>query len=76
MRRVSTKEFKKAMIEADYTTLTSLSAASGVDASSLSLISRGERIPSWDTMVALSDALHLTYEGIGRIFFYSEVTDT
>lgn len=76
MRRINTKELKKAMIDADYTTLTALSSASEIDMTSLSLITRGERIPSWDTMVALSDALHLTYEGIGRIFFYSEVTDT
>ena len=76
VREVNTKEFKKAMLEADYETFVTLAAASGVDQASLSCIARGERKPSWETIVSISEALHLTYEGIGRVFFYSEVTDT
>ena len=75
MRSVNTKEFKHAMIDDDYHTLATLAAASGVDQASLSCISRGERKPSWETIVAIAEALHLTYEGIGRVFFYNEVTD-
>jgi len=76
MRKVNTKELKKAMIDVDCTTYAALSAASGIDQTSLSCLVRGERKPSWDSIAAISEALHLTYDGIGRIFFSSEVTDT
>jgi transcriptional regulator with XRE-family HTH domain len=75
-RSVNPKEFRRAMIEADYDTFVSLSAASGIDQASLSCIARGERKPSWETIAAISEALHLTYDAIGRVFFYSKVTDT
>jgi len=75
MRKVDTKEFKKAMIEADYDSFIALSAATKVDQASLSCIARGERKPSWETIVAISEALHLRYEEIGRIFFCNEIAD-
>lgn len=75
MRSVNTKEFKKAMLDADFDTFVTLAAASGIDQASLSCIARGERRPSWESIVAISDALHLSYDGIGRVFFYVEITD-
>lgn len=74
MRRVDVKEFKKAMIEADYDSFVALETATGIDRASLSAIARGDRNPSWDTMASISDALHLSYDGIGRVFFCQELT--
>ena len=75
MRKVDTKEFKKAMLEGNCDTFIALASASGVDQATLSCIARGERKPSWDSIVAITDALHLRYEEIGRIFFCNEVAD-
>lgn len=76
MRSVNSKELRKAMLDADYDTFVKLSADCGIDQASLSCIASGARKPSWDTIAAIANALHLSYDGIGRVFFYSEVTDT
>lgn len=74
MRRVNTKEFRKAMIDADCDTFIQLEAATGIDKSSLASLAKGERKPSWESIASITEALHLTYDGIGRIFFSNENT--
>lgn len=75
MRSINTKEFRKAMIDADYNTLGDLEKESGIDKSSLSSILNGNggRLPSYDSIAKLADALHLSYEEIGCIFFYNDL---
>ena len=74
MRGINAKEFKKAMIEANIDSYTELSDITGIDKTTISSILKGERNPSYDTLVKFIDALHLTYEEIGIIFFYNELT--
>lgn len=73
MRSVDAKEFKKAMIEADIESYLQLEAVTGINRSTLSGIVKGEQKPSYDTMIALADGMHLKYDEIGRIFFAKEL---
>lgn len=74
MRNIDSKEFKKAMVEANIDSYLQLEEATGLNRSTLSNIVKGEQNPSYDTMAVLVDALHLTYEEIGRIFFANELS--
>ena len=76
MRSINAKEFKKAMIEANIDSYTELSDVTGLDKTSISSIVKGERNPNYDTIVKFIEALHLTYEEIGIIFFANELTGT
>lgn len=76
MRYVDSKALKKAMVEVGMDSYLQLEEASGVYRSTLSNIIKGEQKPSYDTMVALADTLHLRYDEIGSIFFANEVTAT
>ncbi len=73
MRSVDTKEFRKAMIDADLDTFGKLEEATGIDRTSLSNYSKGEQRPNYDSVGKIADALHLSYEEIGRIFFCREI---
>lgn len=73
MRCIDAKEFKKAMVEANIDSYLQLEEATGLNRSTLSSIVKGEQKPSYDTICALADALHLTYTELGRIFFTNEL---
>ncbi len=74
MRNVDSKAFKKAMIEAEKDTFIKLEEATSINRSTLSAIAKGEQNPSYETIAVLADALSLTYEEIGCIFFSRELT--
>lgn len=74
MRNVDVKALKKAMIEVDLDSNTKLSAATKIDKCTLTALVNGTRKPSYDTVIKLADALHLSYEEIGSIFFAREST--
>lgn len=73
MRNIDSKEFKKAMVEANIDSYLQLEESTGLNRTTLSNIVKGEQKPSYDTIVVLADSLHLTYEEIGRIFFTNEL---
>ena len=73
MRTVDAKEFRKAMIEADIDSFTKLEEVTKVAKETASAIVKGEQKPSYGTIVALADGLHLKYDEIGRIFFANEL---
>ena len=73
MRFIDTKAFKKAMIDADCESFVQLEEKSGVDKITLSNIANNKQKPSYDTLVKLADALHLSFVEIGEIFFYQEL---
>ena len=75
MRNVNSKEFQKAMIDAECSTLIELEKKTGINRVSLSNFIKGETKPSYDSIAALSDTLSLSYEEIGRIFFTREITE-
>ena len=75
-RTVDSKEFRKAMIDADCDTFGLLEARTGIDRTTLSNIQKNVQKPNYDTIAKLSDALHLKYTEIGRIFFYNELATT
>lgn len=74
MRYVDSKALKKAMVEVGIDSYIQLEEASGVYRSTLSSIVKGEQKPSYDTVVALTDTLHLRYDEIGSIFYANELT--
>ncbi len=61
--------FKKLMIEKGLEKIADLSAASGVDRTILGRILNGKVQPSADAMYKLADALCMTPEQAGSIFF-------
>lgn len=75
MRSVNAKEFRKAMIDADYDSFSKLEADTGIDRASLSSYAKGTIKPSYDSICKLSDAFHLKYDEIGRIFYYNELAE-
>lgn len=76
MRKIDSKEFKKIMIDVDMDSFTKLAEETGIHVTTLSDIANNERKPSWETVTKLADALHLTYEEIGKIFFAQELAST
>lgn len=75
MREVNAKEFKKAMIEADCDTYGQLSELCGISRTILGQYVAGDQKPSYDSIVKLADAMGLTYEDIGIIFFSVPITE-
>lgn len=75
MRSVNSKEFRKAMIDADYDSFGKLEADTGIDRASLSNYAKGVVKPSYDSICKLADAFHLKYDEIGRIFYYNELAE-
>ena len=73
MRSVDSKAFKKAMIDANCESFVQLEKESGVDKITLSNIANNKQKPSYDSIVKLADALHLSYVEIGELFFYQEL---
>ena len=73
MRLVDSKAFKKAMIDANCESFVQLEKESGVDKITLSNIANNKQKPSYDSIVKLEDALHLSFVEIGDIFFYQEL---
>lgn len=75
MRSVSTKDFRKAMIDVDCDTFGKLEEKTGIDRTSLSNYARGVVKPSYDSIATLAETFHLKYEEIGRIFFYNDLAE-
>ena len=76
MRCVNSKEFRKAMIDADCNSFGELEAKTEIDRTSLSNYAKNAVKPSYESICKLADTFHLTYEEIGRTFFYNELADT
>lgn len=76
MRCVSEKDFRKAMIDTGCNTFGELEVKSEIDRTTLSNFAKGIRKPSYESISKLADTFGLTYEEIGRIFFYRELTET
>lgn len=74
MRNVNSKAFKKAMIDADCDTYGKLSVVTGINRNTLSDYVSGEQKPSYDSIARMADALNLTYEEIGAIFFDLDIS--
>ena len=72
MRNVDFKAFRIAMINANYESFSQLSVDTGIDKITLSNVCNGRQKPSYDTIEKLADALHLSYEELGALFFYRE----
>ena len=73
MREIDTKEFKKAMIDADCDTYGQLSDKTGINRMTLSDYASGAQNPSYDSIAKLADVMNLTYEQIGSIFFHLDL---
>ena len=76
MRKVDSKEFKKAMINVDVDSFAQLAKMTEIHCTTLSNVVNNEQKPSYDTIAQLADTFHLTYEEIGRIFFSQELAQT
>ena len=74
MRNIDSKALKKAMIDADFESLVQLEEGTQINKITLSNVIKGDQKPSYETIARLSDAFHLTYDEIGRIFFAQELT--
>ena len=66
---VDSQELRKAMIDADITTIVALAEASGVDRNTIGAILNDKTKPSASVIEKISGALSLSGEDIGRIFF-------
>ena len=75
MRNVNSKEFRKAMIDADCNSFGDLELLTGIDRTSLSNYAKGATKPSYESISKIADAFHLKYEEIGMIFFYNELAE-
>ena len=60
---------KKAMLDRGFEKIADLSAASGVNRNTLSRVLSGKAQPSADAMYKLANALFMTPEQAGSIFF-------
>lgn len=66
---VDSQELRKAMIDADITTITALAEVSGVDRNTIGAILNDKTKPSASVIEKIAVALSLSGEDIGRIFF-------
>ena len=73
MYTVDTKELKKAMIDAGIDTTSELSERSGVNRNTAGEVVNGKIYPSSDVMARMAEALGLSGEAAGRIFFAKEL---
>ena len=69
MYSVDIKELRKAMIDAGINTTAELSERSGVNRNTLGDVLNEKIYPSSDVMARISNALSLSGESAGRIFF-------
>ena len=69
MFEVDTTALRKAMVEAGYLDIQSLSLASGVNRNTTANVVKGKIYPSSQVMSRLAAALHLSGEAAGVIFF-------
>lgn len=76
MRNVDSKAFRKAMIDADCDTYGELSERTGINRNALGDYASGKQRPSYDSVEKLADALYLSYEEIGRIFYALPLAET
>lgn len=65
---INTRAFKIAIAAAGFDSYAELARAAGVSDRTVSAIARGKR-PTSTVMYKLADALHLTGEEAGKIFF-------
>ena len=73
MRSINEKEFRKAMIDSDCNSFGELETLSGIDRTTLSNYAKGSTKPSYDSIAKLADTFHLSYEELGRLFFYNDL---
>lgn len=66
---VDTQELRKAMIDANITTIVELASVSGVDRNTIGAILSDKSKPSASVIEKIAAALSLSGEDIGRIFF-------
>lgn len=66
---IDVQELRKAMIDANITTITSLAEASGVDRNTIGSILNEKAKPSAPVIEKIAGALSLNGEDVGRIFF-------
>ena len=69
MFEVDTTALRKAMVEAGYLDIRSLSQAAGVNRNTTADVVKGKIYPSSQVMSRLAAALHLSGEAAGTIFF-------
>ena len=74
--KTDVKELQKIMIDKGFRTITSLSAASGINRNTLGQLLSGEKQPSTDVMFRLVATLELNELDAGRIFFARNLRDT
>lgn len=75
MRYVDSKAFRRAMIDADFTTFSQVEETTGVYKGTISNIVNSGQKPNYETISKLVDAFHLRYDEIGRIFFANELAE-
>lgn len=69
MYTVDTKELKHLMVDAGFSTIEALAEASNVNRNTLSDILKGNTYPSSIVMHKLANALNMTSEVCGKVFF-------
>lgn len=75
MHKVDTAELRKAMVDAGFDTIESLSEASGVNRTTVANVVKGRTYPSSMVMEKLKIALKLSGEHAGAIFFKEILAD-
>lgn len=72
--KIDTNELRKLMIDKGINSITELSEKSGVGRDTLSRLMRGKIKPSFGVILKIANALEMSPETAGRIFFYHELT--
>lgn len=71
---VNTKELRKIMIDKNISSIAELSEKSGVGRATLSKMINGQVQPSFGVLLKVADALSMSPETAGKVFFYRELT--
>lgn len=74
MRYVDTKELKKIMVDADCNTIGELAERAGINRVTLGCVLNGEQTPSYETISRLAEALEMSPEAVGRVFYALKLT--
>ena len=73
MYTVDTKELKHLMIDAGFSTIEALAEASNINRNTLSDVLNGKTYPSSIVMKKLAEALHMSSDVCGKVFFVKEL---
>lgn len=73
MYRINTKELKKVMIDNNIESIAELSEKTGVGRDTLSKVINGKAQPSFGVLLKLAEALSMSPEVAGKVFFYREL---